>query len=101
MAAVTDTSRLSALCAVGLLEVLHKYDCGGLGCKPCQTGVSATSPRKLVRIAGLFLFLPDLNTYAFTYLVGINHYRLPFVKSGQDCNPGTRLPPDPDQSVTG
>jgi hypothetical protein len=42
----------TALCSVGLLNVLYKYACGGLGRKPCQNGAFTVSPRKLLRNAG-------------------------------------------------
>ena len=33
-----QSSALAVLRSVGLLDVLHEYDCGGLGRKPCQDG---------------------------------------------------------------
>ena len=51
--AAADTSGLTALCSVGLLAVLHKYDCGDLGLnEPCQAGVPTASLRMLVLSAG-------------------------------------------------
>ena len=38
--AAPQSSALAALRSVGLLDVLHEYDSGGLGRKPCQDGVS-------------------------------------------------------------
>jgi len=49
--AAADTSTLTALCSVGLLDVLCQYDCGGLSRKPCQAGVSTASLRKPMRNA--------------------------------------------------
>ena len=42
----------SGLTAFRSLDVLHEYDCGGLGRKPCQSGASTVSLRKLMRKAG-------------------------------------------------
>ena len=40
--AAAPSSALTAFRSVGLLDVLSKYDCGGLGRKPCQdAGVPA------------------------------------------------------------
>ena len=50
--ATADASTLTAFRSVGLLDVLHEYDCGGLGRKPCQSGASTVSLRKLMRNAG-------------------------------------------------
>ena len=52
--AVAYTSVLTALCSVGLLDVLYKYDCGGFtnGRMSCQAGVSTASLRNSVRNAG-------------------------------------------------
>jgi len=47
-----DSSVLTALYSVGLLDVLPKYAWGGLPRKPCQNGASTVSPRKLMRNAG-------------------------------------------------
>ncbi len=47
-----DASVLTAFCFVGLLDVLHEYDCGGLGRKSCQNGASTVSLRKPMRNAG-------------------------------------------------
>ena len=38
--------------SVGLLDVLHEYDCGGLGRKPCQDGPFGASLRQAMRNAG-------------------------------------------------
>jgi len=43
---------LTAFRLVGLLDVLHEYDGGGLGRKPCQTGASTVLPCNSVRNAG-------------------------------------------------
>ena len=51
-AATADASVLTVFRSVGLLDVLHEYDCGGLGRKPCQTGASTVSLHKPVRNAG-------------------------------------------------
>ena len=37
---------------VGLLDVLHEYDCGGLGRKPCQDGPCGASLRQAMRNPG-------------------------------------------------
>ena len=50
--ATADASYLTAFRSVGLLDVLHEYDCGGLGCKLCQSGPSTVSLRKHMRNAG-------------------------------------------------
>ena len=47
-----QTSVLAALRSVGLLDVLHEYDCGGLGRKPCQDGPCGASLRQAMRNAG-------------------------------------------------
>ena len=47
-----QTSVLAALCSVGLLDVLHEYDCGGLGRKPCQDGLCDASLRQVMRNPG-------------------------------------------------
>jgi hypothetical protein len=36
----TATAHASGLTAFRSLDLLHEYDCGGLGRKPCQTGAS-------------------------------------------------------------
>ena len=45
--AAAYTSALTALCSFGLLDVLHKYDCGVFisisGRMPCQDSVSTAS----------------------------------------------------------
>ncbi len=51
-AARPQSSALTALCSVGLLDVLSKYDCGGLGRKPCQDGAFGLSRRPGMRNAG-------------------------------------------------
>ena len=43
---------LAVLCSVGLLDVLHEYDCGDLGRKPCQDGACAASLRLAMRNPG-------------------------------------------------
>ena len=45
-----QTSVLAALRSVGLLDVLHEYDCGGLGRKPCQDGPCGASLRQASRV---------------------------------------------------
>jgi len=50
--AAAYTSVLTALCSVGLLDVLYKYVCGGLGRMSCQADVSTASLRNPVRNAG-------------------------------------------------
>ena len=47
-----QSSALAALRSVGLLDVLHEYDCGGLGRKPCQDGPFGASLRQAMRNAG-------------------------------------------------
>ncbi len=51
-AAPPQSSALAALRSVGLLDVLHEYDCGGLGRKPCQDGPFGASLRQAMRNAG-------------------------------------------------
>ena len=57
--AAAQSSALTALCSVGLLDVPQEHACGGFGRRPCQSGVCAASQRPGVRNAGLadFLFL--------------------------------------------
>ena len=50
--AAAPSSALAAFCSVGLLDVLHKYDCGGLGRRPCQDGSVTASLRKLMNYSG-------------------------------------------------
>ncbi len=50
--AAAPSSALAALRSVGLLDVLHEYDCGGLGRKPCQDGSVTASLRKLMNYPG-------------------------------------------------
>ena len=47
-----QSSALAVLRSVGLLDVLHEYDCGGLGRKPCQDGPFGASLRQAMRNAG-------------------------------------------------
>ena len=47
-----QTSVLAAFRSVGLLDVLHEYDCGGLGRKPCQAGFCGASLRQAMRNPG-------------------------------------------------
>ena len=47
-----QSSALTVLRSVGLLDVLSKYDCGGLGRKPCQEGAFVLSLRPGMRNAG-------------------------------------------------
>ena len=47
-----QSSALAAFRSVGLLDVLHEYDCGGLGRKPCQDGACDASLRQAMRNAG-------------------------------------------------
>ena len=47
-----QTSFLAALRSLGLLDVLHEYDCGGLGRKPCQDGPCGASLRQAMRNPG-------------------------------------------------
>ena len=47
-----QSSVLAALRSVGLLDVLHEYDCGGLGRKPCQDGLCGASLRQAMRNPG-------------------------------------------------
>ena len=47
-----QSSALAALRSVGLLDVLHEYDCGGLGRKPCQDGPCGASLRQAMRNPG-------------------------------------------------
>ena len=51
-AATADLPVLTAFRSLGLLDVLHEYDCGDLGRKPCQTGTSTVSLRKLMKYPG-------------------------------------------------
>ena len=44
-----DASVLRAFRSLDLLDLLHEYDCGDLGRKPCQAGASTASRRQLVR----------------------------------------------------
>ncbi len=48
--ATADASYPTAFRSVGLLDVLHEYNCGGLGRKPCQSGASTVSLRKLMNL---------------------------------------------------
>ncbi len=50
--ATPQSSALAVLCSVGLLDVLCKYDCGGLGRKPCQDGPCGASLRQAMRNPG-------------------------------------------------
>ena len=47
-----QSSALAVLRSVGLLDVLHEYDCGGLGRKPCQDGPCGASLRQAMRNPG-------------------------------------------------
>ena len=47
-----QSSALAVFRSVGLLDVLHEYDCGGLGRKPCQPGACDASLRPAMRNAG-------------------------------------------------
>ena len=47
-----QSSALAVFRSVGLLDVLHEYDCGGLGRKPCQDGPCGASLRQAMRNAG-------------------------------------------------
>ena len=47
-----QSSALAVFRSVGLLDVLHEYDCGGLGRKPCQAGACDASLRPAMRNAG-------------------------------------------------
>ena len=47
-----QSSALAVFRSVGLLDVLYKYDCGGLGRKPCQDGTCDASLRQAMRNAG-------------------------------------------------
>ena len=47
-----QTSVLAAFRSVGFLDVLHEYDCGGLGRKPCQAGFCGASLRQAMRNPG-------------------------------------------------
>ena len=47
-----QSSALTVLRSVGLLDVLSKYDCGGLGRKPCQDSAFGLSLRPGMRNAG-------------------------------------------------
>ncbi len=47
-----QSSALAVFRSVGLLDVLYKYDCGGLGRKPCQDGPCDASLRQAMRNAG-------------------------------------------------
>ena len=51
-AASPQSSALAALRSVGLLDVLHEYDCGGLGRKPCRDGPCGASLRQAMRNPG-------------------------------------------------
>ena len=51
--ATPQTSVLAVFRSVGLLDVLSKYDCGGLGRKPCQDGPCGASLRPAMRNAAL------------------------------------------------
>jgi hypothetical protein len=47
--APANASALTAFRSVGLLDILHEYECGGLGRKPCQSGaftVSLSQPKR-------------------------------------------------------
>ena len=50
--AAPQSSALAALRSVGLLDVLHEYDSGGLGRKPCQDGACTASLRPAMRNPG-------------------------------------------------
>ena len=47
-----QSSALAVFRSVGLLDVLSKYDCGGLGRKPCQDGACNASLRRAMRNPG-------------------------------------------------
>ena len=47
-----QSSALAVFRSVGLLDELYKYDCGGLGRKPCQDGPCDASLRQAMRNAG-------------------------------------------------
>ena len=47
-----QSSALAVFRSVGLLDVLHEYDCGGLGRKSCQDGPCGASLRQAMRNAG-------------------------------------------------
>ncbi len=50
--AAAQSSVLAVFRSVGLLDVLHEYDCGGLGRKPCHDGAFTASLRKLMNNPG-------------------------------------------------
>ncbi len=50
--AAEPSSALTAFRSVDLLDVLHEYERGGLGRKPCQDGVVTALLRKLLNYAG-------------------------------------------------
>ena len=47
-----QSSALAVFRSVGLLDVLHEYDCVGLGRKPCQDGACDASLRRAMRNPG-------------------------------------------------